>query len=384
MNGSDETILSTTRDMLATEGGATGLIELTDVETGKSLLRRVSLDMRGGVAGVAPAGPGARSGRVGDGGVVPAALAGLMLRLPAIDVDHVMAALAGVAPAGLRHVASDGTLLFALKDDPDRFDGTEQRLFRLKAKPARGAVAALDLAPLGLSGGRMITGLALAGDWLYAMVADATAGFDVFRARATARRPAFEAVLERGARRFALNAAVSAVAPCPGAPPGTLLLGTAALAGDDAPVGNWGPELLSLAPDGAWDIVMGQPRFTPSRLRSPSSARLPGFGVRTNAAVKAIASADVAGRTRTYVVLQDFLGETCADRRVAIPDFMDYMGGAQLYWSEDMVRWDAVAADLPEDSGTVTALVLTEAGVILGHEGIGDRKLPLTFVEHPA
>ena len=380
MNGSDETILVTVRDMLAAPSGVTGMIEETDVETGESRLRRVSLDVRGGVGGSGLV----EAGKAMDGSGPLAALAGLLLRFPESPLDLIWGALAEVAPTGLRQVVSDGTLLFALKDDPDRFDGAEQRLFRLEAEAERNGAAALDLAPLGLSGGRLITGLVLSGDWLHVLVADATAGFDVFRARATAPRPVLEAVLERGAQRFALNAAVSAAVPCPGAPPDTLLLGTAALAGGDEQVGSWGPELLRLWPDGDWDIIMGQPRFTPAGLKRPLCDSLPGFGNRTNAAVRAIATAEVGGRSRTYAVLQDFLGETCTDRRFAIPDLMEYMGTVQLFRSADLVHWEEVPAELPEDSGTVTALVVTEAGVILGHEGIGRSKLPLTFVPHPA
>lgn len=376
MNGSEETILSTTRYMLAASGGAKGLIERTDVETGASFLSRFNLDALGREVGaMLDDADASKSG-------LPVALAGLALRFPAIPVDHVAASLAEVVPAGLRDVVSDGSLLFALKDDIDRFDGAAQHLYRLEVGTAHAGIAALDLATLELSGGRMITGLVLIGDWLYVMVADATAGFDIFRAHATSHSPTFEAMLERGAQRFALNAVVSAVAPYPSAPLGTLLLGTAALAGGDELVGNWGPELLRLEPDGNWDIVLGQPRFTPVGLKRPLYNSLPGIGGQSNVAVKAIATAEIGGQTTIYLALQNFLGEPCIDRRVTIPDLMDYMGTLRLFRSVDLVQWEEVPIDMLQDSGPVTALVITKKGVILGHESIGGEKLPVTFAPH--
>ncbi|MCC5972421.1 MAG: hypothetical protein JJT81_00050 [Rubellimicrobium sp.] len=363
---SDETILSVVRDLVPAGDGVLALVEETDVDSGRIGLRLYRLDARG-EGGEAD---------LPDGGM-PVALAGLALRFPEAAIPRAGAALAKAAPEGLRAAAGDGTVLFALTGDPDVHDGAAQRLLRVRTGTARQtAPKAIDLGPLALSGGRMVTGLVLAGGLLHVFVADPAAGFAVFRTRADATKPVLAPVLDRGAQRFALNAMISAASPL-SEDAGGLLLGTAPLAGGPVQAGDWGPEILHLDPGDGWEIVAGQPRFTPQGLKRPLSGRMPGFGQPGNAAVKAIAT----GQAGTFAVLQDFLGESLPDRRGALPDLLDYMGPVRIFRATGPAGWeDLPSPDLPGDAGSVGVAVVTGAGVILGHEGVGAGRVPVTFV----
>lgn len=367
---SDETILSVVRDLVPAGDGALALVEETDVDSGTIRLRLHALDARG------EGGPTDLPADLQDG-AMPAAIAGLALRFPEARIPRAGAALAKAAPEGIRAAAGDGTVLFALTGDPDVFDGSAQRLLRVRTGGARQtAPRALDLGPLALSGGRMITGLALAGGVLHVFVADAAAGFAIFGTPADAAKPVLAPVLARGAQRYALNAMVSATCLLPEAS-GGLFLGTAALAAGPVQAGDWGPEILRLGPEDGWEILAGQPRFTPQGLRQPRSGRMPGFGQPGNAAVKAI----VAGPSGTFAILQGFLGESLPDRRAARPDLLDYMGPLRVLRSDDLVGWeDLPPPDLPGDAGSVGVAVATDAGLILGHEGIGADRAPVTFL----
>lgn len=289
--------------------------------------------------------------------------------------------LADVDSTNLFEVAADSRVLVALMGDRDSFDGRAQRMLRFRLPP-RGSLTPeeLDLSPLALSTGRAITGIALQAGWLYAFVSDATGGFGVFRTPADGNTPPrFDPVLGDGAQRFALNAVVSAV----GVAPQGLLLGTAALAPGAVKVGNWGPELLLLRHDGDWELLIGQPRFTPDGLKRPVSGRMPGMDNPGNAAVKAIATRRVEGGTMTYVLIQDFDGDAVQNRRQAVPDLLDYMGDVRIVRSADLVAWEDVPVSWPEGLGAVTAMVAAEAGLIVGHECAGTADAPVTVIPYP-
>lgn len=289
--------------------------------------------------------------------------------------------LAGLDSGSLLEAAADSRVVVALMGERDSFDGRAQKLLRLRLPP-RGSLAPeeLDLGPLALSAGRAITGLALQAGWLYAFVSDATGGFDVFRAPAGGiAQPHFDSVLCEGAQRFALNAVVSALDTAPEG----LLLGTAALAPGAVKVGNWGPELLLLRHDGDWDLLIGQPRFTPDGLKRPVSGRMPGMDDPRNAAVKAISTRRTEGGPITYVLIQDFDGDAVQNRRQALPDLLDYMGDVRIFKSTDLIAWEDVPVSWPEGLGAVTSMVAAESGLIVGHECAGSFDGSVTVIPYP-
>lgn len=247
----------------------------------------------------------------------------------------------------------------------------------LWATPLIGAPAltALPLEPLDIQGWRQLNAIQVVGDTLYAALADPVAGFDVFCYALNTSSPAATRILTDGAQRFALNAAVSGMVQCRQG----LLLGTAAMAGPAYPVGNWGPELLVIPPQGSWDLIVGQPRFSPDGLLLPASTRLPGMGQIQNAAIRALASDD----TRVVIAVQDHAGQLVEDRREARIDLSDYSGPLRLYSSSDLEDWDELPHSLPSDVGAVSCLCLTQDAVVLGHEALGADALPVKVVPIP-
>jgi len=374
-------VISVARQIVPIGDGFAAAVESLDIDTGESRFDLVWLAPDGTLRNRPTDGAQAHSGAAPSFGTyVTLPLAAARIEAVRRHELHLAEALAHMAPGTPIEVAADSRLLVALTGDRDAFDGTEQGLHRIFLRSGGiSEVMALDLAPLELSRQRSMTGVALQAGWLYAMVADPTGGFDVFRAPALSPEPRFEPCLTEGAQRFALNAAVSAV----GVMPEGLLLGSAALAPGAAQVGNWGPELLLFRHDGSWDILWGQPRFTPDGLKHPISGQLPGLGQPGNAAVKAIARSEVGGTQVLHVVLQEFSGNSVPGRQEAVPDLLDYMGSGRLLRSRNLADWEEVPVQWPEGLGAITSLALSPAGLLLGHERAGNERPPITLLRLP-
>jgi hypothetical protein len=230
----------------------------------------------------------------------------------------------------------------------------------------------IALPPLALGRWRHFGQMLIDGPTLVVTVTDPVSGFDVFHADLNAPKPGFEPLLTRGAQRFALNAAVPAMCRTGKG----ILLGTAALANPLKPVGDWGPELLLLTKDGGWDLISGQPRFSPSGLRLPASSLMPGMGQPGNAAVMAIAH----HQGQTFVALQGFAGDTVEDRRTVAPDIFNYHGPVRLYRSADLETWDEMEHRLPHTLGPISAIAVTAQSLLLGHESLGEGAVPVVCV----
>lgn len=239
---------------------------------------------------------------------------------------------------------------------------------------ARGQAAprALDTAPMSLGGRRQITDVGIVSSVLHVAVSDPVAGFDLFRCDLAGGEAAFTPALTRGAYRFALNGAVAAM----NAGAHGLLIGTAALAGMAMPVGDWGPELLLVTAQGRWDLLAGQPRFTPDGMMLPASGMMPGLGDTRHAAIKAIAHAE----GQTVIAIQGFEGQSQEDRRESRPDFFDYRGPVRLYRSPDLVEWQAVSHALPRDADPVTAMALRGGHLYVGFENLSLGGVPVQVV----
>jgi hypothetical protein len=119
--------------------------------------------------------------------------------------------------------------------------------------------------------------LAVLGNHLYAGTGNPRRGFEIWRTRATGKPPfKWDRVLDRGAGRFSLNASVASMVAFGGA----LYIGTGlpGLGRDRAhDIGPAAAELIRLWPDGRFELVVGEPRFSASGLQVPLSQMLPGF-----------------------------------------------------------------------------------------------------------
>lgn len=98
-------------------------------------------------------------------------------------------------------------------------------------------------------------------------------------------------VLERGGWRYAINRAVTALFPFGE----QLLLATAATGTWLQRLGNHGSEILVIKPGGEWEIVVGQPRFTPAGMKIPLAALGPGFDYGRPAMIDALVASEDAG-----------------------------------------------------------------------------------------
>jgi hypothetical protein len=375
MKNAAQSVISTVRQFIDGEDGPVAVLELVDSDTGFVTRELVQLASDGSILPWTPqpASP-AMPTRQQTGSFASLAAAAVVLAPVAAAVRAATGAMSRAAPDGILEVATDGTDLFALEGEAGLHDGRAQRLhrFELAGDQCRRQAAPV-LEPLRLSARRSITGLAVVGDNLWTMVADAMVGFGIFRLDITDPTAGFLPFVERGAGRFTLNALVSAMA----VGPGCLLVGTAALADAHVRVGNWGPELLMLTPQDGWDLLIGQPRLGQDGLKVPASGLIPGLGNTRNAAIKAIATGRAGDRTVTCIALQEFSGKPVPDRRGARPDLFDYGGAVRIFRSDNLSDWQAMPLSLPQGTGPVTALHVTSEALLIGHEALGEAHVPV-------
>lgn len=221
---------------------------------------------------------------------------------------------------------------------------------------------ALDLEALGLTPTRRITALCVTGDVLSVAVADARAGAELWQMDLTGV-DAPRAVFTRGGFRFAFNAAL----PVLHAQDEVALFGTAGLTSMEPPLGNWGPEIGVIGGEEGWDLLIGQPRFSPDGLKLPASAQTAGLGDPANAAVKAIAS-EPGGRV--FAILQEHLPGCLHDRDDVVPVLDAYCGPARLIVSDDLVNWTIRPLALAPETGAIHCVSVIGGRLAIGHEAL--------------
>ena len=265
----------------------------------------------------------------------------------------------GLPPLG--ELAAIGDCIFAAPAIPlgmaDRRAATNERppVF-VTEDPASGAWSAAAEPGFGRPGNRFVSCLVTLDGFVYAAAVNLEQGFEVWRTDAKGAPPYhWQPVLEEGAYRYTLNKAVASAAVADG----SLLLGTAALAPGIVELGNQGPEIIRIASDGEWDIVMGAPRFSPVGLKMPFSASGPGFGHPENAAITCL----VSEGGRQVALIHRF-------RRVGDKDLGDYAGGAGLWLSEDAVHWRKESDERLGDLEKINSACLMPLGLVVG----GTRK----------
>ncbi|WP_093009688.1 hypothetical protein [Roseivivax halotolerans] len=197
---------------------------------------------------------------------------------------------------------------------------------------------------------------------LYAATACARKGFALWRTEGGESLPHnWTQVLEAGAFRFAQNMmAASLCAFGDHLYIGTGIPGLGAARTID--VAEAAPELLRIAADGTWDVVVGTTRISPDGLKVPLSAQGPGFDDPFNAAISALVEHDGA----LYAGTQNWAPYAAIHAGEGVP----LQGGFQLWRSLDGESWEPV---LDEGAGEVTetgirAMISTEAGLWIGTE----------------
>ncbi len=170
---------------------------------------------------------------------------------------------------------------------PDLLPEGEEAGARLEASadPAKGGWTVICDPGFGDAGNAAISALLVEGETLYAATANPVRGFQLWSAGSDG---AWALHITDGAGRYSLNPRITAMALAGG----ELFLGTAytppVLEADETakPVA---PELLCLDLDsGEWEILAGQPRFSPDGFKVPFALKGPGFDNPETAAVTAI------------------------------------------------------------------------------------------------
>jgi hypothetical protein len=260
------------------------------------------------------------------------ALNGWLFAAPAGTVSRTVADL-NLAPAALVYA----------NDDPARAP------WRRAAEPGFGDPA-----------NRCVFSLAVAHGHLYAGTGHPTRGFQLWRTRAEGAPPfAWERVLTDGAWRYSHNLSTGAMAEFGG----DLYLGSGipGLGYDrDNDVGPAACELIRMRPDGSWDLIFGEPRFTPAGLKVPLSGHGPGLDDPYNSVVWAMAAHDGA----LYLGTHQWEPFDWAMHGKGEP----LRGGYQLWGSLDGETWTRL---IDAGNGSVTStglrtLCSTPAGLYVG------------------
>jgi hypothetical protein len=217
--------------------------------------------------------------------------------------------------------------------DPDY--GTETKIY-VSDDPANGKWASAAEPGFGDKSNLAVSALAPAFGRLYAATANADMGFQIWQTAATGAPP-FEwlPVIIDGAGGFNHNLAVGAMAEFDGA----LYVGSGITGFGYDRIRDVGPascELLRIFPNGDWDLLAGQMRFTPDGLKVPLSSLGPGLGDFYNSAICSLA----VHKNVLYAGTLQWEAFRCLEIGSD-----EIVGGYQLWGSADGEKWIPVFDD---------------------------------------
>ncbi|GGH57368.1 hypothetical protein GVY41_13515 [Frigidibacter albus] len=265
----------------------------------------------------------------------------------------------------IRGLTAFGGRLFALPSGTITAEGLDrerapQAIVLVSDDPAGGVWTEACLPGFGDPANRGVVSLCAAQGHLYAGTSSPARGFQLWRTKAEGAAPyVWERVLTDGAFRYTHNLSTAAMAEFGG----DLFIGTR-IPGfgydADSDVGPAACEMIRQRPDGRWDLIFGEPRFTPDGLKVPLSAMGPGLGDPYNSAIWSMAVQDGA----LYIGTQSWEPNDIAMNGGGAP----LRGGFQLWASTDGEAWVPVLVD---GNGSVTstgvrALLASPVGLFLG------------------
>lgn len=225
--------------------------------------------------------------------------------------------------------------------------------------PARGVWREASLPGFGDDRNRVIFQMAVLGNHLYAGTGNPVRGFELWRTDGRGKPPyRWELIIERGAWRHTLNASVASMVAFKGA----LYIGTGlpGLGYDKAnDIGPAAAELLRVFPDGRWELVIGEPRFSPQGLQVPLGCMGPGFDEPCNSVFwrMAVRGDQLYVGTHNWRIYKYLMLQDDAPR-----------GGFHLWATRDGGKWEALTMDgfgNPYAVG-VRTLLPTRDGLYLG------------------
>jgi hypothetical protein len=246
-----------------------------------------------------------------------------------------------VAPA-------EGGPVFALTGGNSAFFDAElsgQAVVYGAADPAAGEWSTVCAAGFGDPANIAVTALAIAHGHVYAGTRNPTQGFQLWRSPVgRGGLLDWQQVLHHGAWRYTHNPAIVQMT----AFGDDLYLGTGVPGPGvdrDFDIGPCAAEILCVRPDGTWDVVIGEPRFTPDGLKAPLGAMGAGFHSLYNAEIAALAVQDgvLYAGTRSWEPLHL---QTLGDDR-------PLEGGYDLWATPDGIVWTPVRRG---GAGNVAAL----------------------------
>lgn len=128
----------------------------------------------------------------------------------------------------------------------------------------------------------------------------------------------------------------------------------------DNDIGPCAAEVIRLNPDGSWDLIFGEPRFTPDGLKVPLSGLGPGLGDPWNSAIWAMAEHEGV----LYIGTHNWRSNETAGRG----GLEGMVGGYQLWGSADGETWTEVIADGFGNAGStgMRRLFSTPVGLFMG------------------
>jgi hypothetical protein len=207
-------------------------------------------------------------------------------------------------------------------------------------------------------GNRTITALASFANQLYAATGNPERGFQLWKTSARGKPPyRWQSVLRDGAGRYNLNALAPALTVFQDAL--YVATGLPGLGYDSAnDVGPAAAELLRVYPDDRWELVVGEPRFSPTGLKVPFAVQGPGFDDFYNSVFWCMTT----HYGSLYIGTLHWEVFECA--------LMDQplQGGFQLWASDNGDQWQAVATagfGDPFHAG-IRTLLSTPVGLFVG------------------
>jgi hypothetical protein len=275
---------------------------------------------------------------------------------PGMGDDRVLSFLGLVAHEGRFFAAPAGTISATGIDR----NMTPEAIVHVSRDPARGGFVPACAPSFGDPANRGISALVSANGRVHAGTSNPARGFQLWSTDATGEAPfVWRRDLMDGAWRYNQNMQVSEMCGFGG----SLYVGTGVpgLGLDaDNDIGPCAAELIRVHPDGSWDLIFGEPRFTPDGFKVPLSGFGPGLGDPWNSAIWSMAVHEGV----LYIGTQNWKSNDLAAHGAGAT----MSGGYQIWASADGETWTEVVADGFGNPGStgMRRLISTPVGLFMG------------------